>query len=633
MRTTSADFDERTRDDETESESGHTDLVLDKYFRQQKISTGGMEEPQTPSRRSRLSLESYMGKTGDANFRVQQQIKQHFSTPSRRRHASSVSISSATSNDMSISLLNSTEHSVDVFEKSGSTATNSQMFMMMHQSSLTLPVANAVQKEKPTMKTDQIIESIVLFSFHIPRTVMEDLISHEINYRQKHPIPQSKDGDLASVAEETVGSASMSSLSIDARGSSHRDSEGFAEKLMRIQSNASNDFLALPKSVERQSALLFVDMSGFTKLSTILDVESLSKVINSYFDMIVNEVIQHGGDVLKFAGDAFFAEWKVSEDDANKGSSDDNPLASLNASLACPSEFQWEDDDDDIPKLSMHAMMATKCALAIVSKYSDYHASAASNEAMLNVHCGIGVGSLTGLHIGDYKAGQDEDDVEIRREFLILGNPIEQVSKAADLATSGEVFASSEAVLALSYVSTTDKRVTNDDPVLIASRDNVFIHFDAPFVDSLPQALQPYESLRMHCASFDQTALARLHFQMALYVHPVIRADEMALSRSIQSGEISQPTATNESRHRAEAELRSVFTMFINAVIDPKLSGTKECDSKLYKKFGDIMHVTSRELDKYSGHLRQFIVDDKGMQMSLCVYLVRSLIVSFQVSF
>jgi class 3 adenylate cyclase len=38
--------------------------------------------------------------------------------------------------------------------------------------------------------------------------------------------------------------------------------------------------ISLPKDVRRRSALLFVDMSGFTKLSTILDVESLSKVIN-----------------------------------------------------------------------------------------------------------------------------------------------------------------------------------------------------------------------------------------------------------------------------------------------------------------------------------------------------------------
>lgn len=131
--------------------------------------------------------------------------------------------------------------------------------------------------------------------------------------------------------------------------------------------------------------------------------------------------------------------------------------------------------------------------------------------------------------------------------------------------------------------------------------------------EGVSAAMQPYESLRMHCKSLDHTALARLHLQMALYVHPVIRGDELALSAAIQDGKISRPTETLESRHRAEAELRSVFTMFINAVISPRVYGMYEVDKKLYKTLADIMHVTSRELDRYSGHLRQFIVDDKGM--------------------
>jgi hypothetical protein len=47
---------------------------------------------------------------------------------------------------------------------------------------------------------------------------------------------------------------------------------------------------------------------------------------------------------------------------------------------------------------------------------------------MLNVHCGVGVGRLVGLHVGDFKEDQEEEGVELRREFLILGEPIDQVS-------------------------------------------------------------------------------------------------------------------------------------------------------------------------------------------------------------
>jgi class 3 adenylate cyclase len=181
--------------------------------------------------------------------------------------------------------------------------------------------------------------------------------------------------------------------------------------------------------------------------------------------------------------------------------------------------------------------------------------------------------------------------------------------------------ASAEAMMALSvccdmmFSKNTAKR-----PVCIASRHNNFLNLD-PYrmngggsgVELPTSALQPYESLRMHCKSLNQAALARLHLQMALYVHPVIRSDELALSAAIQAGKISKPTETMETRHRAEAELRSVFTIFIKAIMSPKITGVAEVDEELYKKLADVMHVTSRELDRYSGHLRQFIVDDKGV--------------------
>lgn len=158
------------------------------------------------------------------------------------------------------------------------------------------------------------------------------------------------------------------------------------------------------------------------------------------------------------------------------------------------------------------------------------------------------------------------------------------------------------------------------EPLCIASRDESYLEFDdVATSNSSVSALQPYESLRMHCKTLDHAALARLNLQMALYVHPVIRADELALSAAIQAGKISHPTKTlPTSRHVAEAELRSVYTMFISPIITPRITGTKEVDEELYKTLGDIMHVTSRELDRYSGHLRQFIVDDKGRSFMGC---------------
>ena len=48
-----------------------------------------------------------------------------------------------------------------------------------------------------------------------------------------------------------------------------------------------------------QTALLFVDISGFTNLSTRLEVDSLQRHINNYFTKLIDVIVEHGGDVLR----------------------------------------------------------------------------------------------------------------------------------------------------------------------------------------------------------------------------------------------------------------------------------------------------------------------------------------------
>jgi hypothetical protein len=81
---------------------------------------------------------------------------------------------------------------------------------------------------------------------------------------------------------------------------------------------------------------------------------------------------------------------------------------------------------------------AAVCAASIVKKFSDFQVAAPlesfknGHEPMLNVHCGIGAGNMVGLHVGDYREDDDErqedEAVELRREYLFLGDAIDQVS-------------------------------------------------------------------------------------------------------------------------------------------------------------------------------------------------------------
>ena len=187
---------------------------------------------------------------------------------------------------------------------------------------------------------------------------------------------------------------------------------------------------------------------------------------------------------------------------------------------------------------------------------------------------------------------------------------------AAERASDGQVLASHEAVHELSKCCKLSEEILSSPcPVCIATRDTLYLRTtpaDLLCGDEENQETQftTHDALRKFCSDLDRSVLLRLHIQLALYVHPVVRGDELSSSTS-HHGKVASRNAS-QSRHLAEAELRSVYTMFIKAVMSPKLSGDDETDEQLFVKLGSIMHVVCRELDRFSGHLRQFIIDDKG---------------------
>jgi class 3 adenylate cyclase len=291
-----------------------------------------------------------------------------------------------------------------------------------------------VRSNRRGAEREHLIECLVNFSAHISTSVLEDLVSHESKIvRDKRSY---SDGD-----DNSISNGSLSSLSSGGNLSMSEPLEEAVEQKQSVSQELLLNRSSLPPSRERQSALLFVDITGFTKLSTVLDVESLSKVINSYFEMIVTEVILHGGDVLKFAGDAFFAEWRGSDEpygDMEKL----NPMQKFNASLSSSQGFKMSGNDQDdtsrraIGKpISSRVWQAARCAASIVEKFSDFHVSVDSmytgnslskGQALLDVHCGIGAGRVVGLHVRDFQddtedVHEDTAGVELRREFLVIG--------------------------------------------------------------------------------------------------------------------------------------------------------------------------------------------------------------------
>jgi class 3 adenylate cyclase len=84
----------------------------------------------------------------------------------------------------------------------------------------------------------------------------------------------------------------------------------YVPRLITRRLAASPTALTAPTSERFQAALLFADISGFTALTERLaergpvGAEELTRLLNDYFGQLVDTMIEHGGDVVKFAGDA-----------------------------------------------------------------------------------------------------------------------------------------------------------------------------------------------------------------------------------------------------------------------------------------------------------------------------------------
>ncbi|KAF6073833.1 hypothetical protein HJG60_000333 [Phyllostomus discolor] len=162
------------------------------------------------------------------------------------------------------------------------------------------------------------------------------------------------------------------------------------------------DFSPARPSVEYfDGVLMFVDISGFTamteKFSTAMymdrGAEQLVEILNHYISAIVEKVLLFGGDILKFAGDALLALWKVER-----------------------------------KQLKNIITVVVKCSLEIHQLFG-----AQESEGLdVRVKIGLAAGHITMLVFGD----------ETRNFFLVTGQAVDDVRLAQNMAQMNDVILS-----------------------------------------------------------------------------------------------------------------------------------------------------------------------------------------------
>jgi hypothetical protein len=129
--------------------------------------------------------------------------------------------------------------------------------------------------------------------------------------------------------------------------------------------------------------LLFVDISGFTALSQKMSIESFQSHINIYFTKIIDIIHSFNGQVVKFAGDAFFVIWQVEpvkDDSTSKLMSD-----SCIKALACAERINKECNNFAVKftPLSSSTLIASPTLLKDIENFK--FASAPGNTSPFSI--------------------------------------------------------------------------------------------------------------------------------------------------------------------------------------------------------------------------------------------------------
>jgi class 3 adenylate cyclase len=171
-------------------------------------------------------------------------------------------------------------------------------------------------------------------------------------------------------------------------------------------------------SVSHSSSTVMSFLHGpKTSISTQgIAVETLTTTLNRSLEPVIDVILKHGGDIIKFAGDALIVMW---ETEASRGKF--TAAGDLVYRAVC---------------CALEALQALEAAVAT----SDGNESDQSHLKLLGMHVGIGVSRMTGNHVGG---------VLNRWEFYLSGDANRQMSLAEECAKKGELALSPEAYDAL----------------------------------------------------------------------------------------------------------------------------------------------------------------------------------------
>ncbi|KAI9093055.1 nucleotide cyclase [Phlyctochytrium arcticum] len=313
------------------------------------------------------------------------------------------------------------------------------------------------------------------------------------------------------------------------------------------------------------AAVVMADVSGYSLLTSRLaelgpsGAEILGRTMKGYLDKIISTILSHGGDIVKFAGDAVIFYWPL---DPRK------------------------DDIENEQTRGEIVLKASYCCLDLLHHCNPYPINLTDvGMKELRIHLGIGSGYVYDVHVGE----------QYRWEHFIAGDGVNQIAAVLDLAKPGQLAMSHQALRSLQVIlelqSVTignyDKKCIileglemarrKVSPPLIKSND------DLAMWDIVP----PSANVELYRHFVNESALFKLQADVS------------------QSRIFRMESGLNDLL--SLTELRQITTVFI------RIGSLRRWDSPaLLGDAQEAMTIADRAVKRYEGDIRQFHVDEKG---------------------
>jgi len=172
--------------------------------------------------------------------------------------------------------------------------------------------------------------------------------------------------------------------------------------------------LAGPRGTLRHVTVVFCDMRGFTRMSSQREPGEVLRQVNLYFHLLERVVLEHGGHVDKFMGDAMMAVFGLF----------DMPLHDLQSRLARNEPVPYS-------RQAVRAMVRARDAVRLLNRFlrETSPASLPSGLSPQVFGCGIASGYVTAGNIGG----------ERKKDYTVIGSVVNLAARLESRSEQGEV--------------------------------------------------------------------------------------------------------------------------------------------------------------------------------------------------